>query len=1271
MELGVLGPFRVRVDGHDVALGGHRQGALLAILALRVNEVVSTDRLVDELWAESPPATALHTIQVFVSRLRSALGPAGERLITRSPGYLLELGADETDAARCEHLYDAARSALNVGDPDRAAALLRDARALWRGPPLAEFTYEPFAQATIARLEELRVSCREEAVEAELALGRHAEVVSELEALVREHPLRERPRGQLMLALYRCGRQADALEAYQQARRLMVDELGVEPSPVLRELEHRILDQDESLMLGSRPLPSDSPEPSPPAVLGTDSEDAASAPGGTEEPGPGVMRRRTATLLAVRMSTKRHADPEQARRIIAGAREEVQRIVARHGGIFVAGLGRDVVAIFGFPLTNEDDAVRALRAAQELHARPLSATGDMKDVTLSVGLDTGEVVAETPNDVFGDPLDRAIALAAMAADAGVLLSDATRRLAADAAVAESMSDGTTWRLLEMVTEPAALNDRFAAPMRGREAELALACGIFERTSRDGVAHMLTVLGEAGIGKSRFAQELIDRLGAGVTVLAGRCLAYGDGVTYWPLREAFARLAGGESGDAIRGLLGGQADVEILVETVASCLGLTPAEAPPEQLPWAMRRLLEIIASGGPVLLVIEDAHWAESGLLELIDYLIDWLTAPVMILCLARPELLDERPRWGGGHERVSSVVLLPLGEDDARLLLEQQLGDRQLSAGEIAQIITTAEGNPLFVQQLLAIRDEDPLRNVDHPLPDTVEALLAARLDRLGPAERAFIERAAVIGREFWPAAVIDMLPAEARPSGRGHLGSLVRRGLIHPEASILDGEDQLRFHHILIRDVAYRSTPKVLRGELHERFADWVARRGDSYDEFVGYHLEQAYRYRAEVESVNDELLALGARAADRLASAGRRTLSRGDLEAAVNLLGAARGVFDSVGHKRPEVLLALGRALSRSGKFLDADEVLQEALNEATETNSEATSARALVELSYSRIHVDPSASVEEMQSVAERAIEVFERLGDEAGLSRAWLHMALGHWIRSDCTAMEAALERALEHAERSGERGDRSQILSDLARTTVMGPLEVEQGIERCRFVLSRAEGDVAATAFAEAMRAVLEAMGARFDDARVRWTRSKARLAEMGLTVSVAVIQMYYGFIELLAGEPERAVPEVGEACATFERIGSRGHLSSAAGLAARLAYASGSYDECERFCQISRDAAHHDDLVSQVLWRSTYAKLLARGGGTAAAEEMIDGAVARADETDFLMLQGDARADRAEVLQLLDRPEEAATALEQAGQRYLRKGIRVAVAAPVAPRRP
>jgi DNA-binding SARP family transcriptional activator len=248
VTFGILGPFEVCIDGdRSVALGGRRQRALLAILVLHANEVVSIDSLVDLLWGDRPPATAVHTIRVFVSHLRPLLGSARERLRTRSPGYLLEIGADELDAARCERLYAEARSALLAGQPARARALLREALSLWRGPPLAEFTYEVFAQAAIARLGELRMSCREEMTEAELALGQHADLVAELEALVREEPLRERPRSQLMLALYRCGRQADALDAYRQARRTLVEELGVEPSPTLRELEHAILRHDESL----------------------------------------------------------------------------------------------------------------------------------------------------------------------------------------------------------------------------------------------------------------------------------------------------------------------------------------------------------------------------------------------------------------------------------------------------------------------------------------------------------------------------------------------------------------------------------------------------------------------------------------------------------------------------------------------------------------------------------------------------------------------------------------------------------------------------------------------------------------------------------------------------------------------------------------------------------------------------------------------------------------------------------------------------------------
>jgi DNA-binding SARP family transcriptional activator len=248
IDFRILGPLEVWDDDRPLPLGGAKQRALLALLLLRANQVLSRDRLIDELWAERPPETATTALQVYVSQLRKALASGGgdgrQRLATRAGGYLLALAPDELDAARFERLLAEARESLTDGDPAQAAACLREALALWRGPALADFAYEPFAQAEIARLEELRLACLEERIEADLALGRQADLVGELEGLVVQQPLRERLRGQLMLALYRSGRQAEALEAYQEGRRALVDELGIEPSPALQRLEKAILVQD-------------------------------------------------------------------------------------------------------------------------------------------------------------------------------------------------------------------------------------------------------------------------------------------------------------------------------------------------------------------------------------------------------------------------------------------------------------------------------------------------------------------------------------------------------------------------------------------------------------------------------------------------------------------------------------------------------------------------------------------------------------------------------------------------------------------------------------------------------------------------------------------------------------------------------------------------------------------------------------------------------------------------------------------------------------------
>ena len=1252
MALGILGPLEVRLEGGEpVALGGHRQRALLAILILHANEVVSTDRLIDQLWGEHPPATAVHTVRVFVSRLRRALGPAGARLVTRPPGYVIEVGVDEVDADRSERLFASARAALADGKPREADALLRDAEPLWRGPPLADFTYEPFAQAMIARLEEVRVSSRELLIEAQLALGRHSDVVAELEALVREHPFRERPRGQLMLALYRSGRQADALDAFQQARRTLVEELAVEPSEDLRELEQAILRQDPWL---AAPLPP-AAGPAPEGVPAPDGEEAP--PAAADGAGAAAFAstfRKTATVLVIRLAAAGATDPERARSLIAAARADVERVVAQHGGMFVPGLAGEVVGIFGVPVTKEDDALRAVRAAHELRAAV--ATIESGDLTVRIGLDTGEVVADAPNDVFGEPLGEAVAFALVAANGDVLLSDATRRLAAEAIRIEPALDGAAWRLVDLIDEAPGIR-RSATPMVSREQELSAAQATFALAVASGEPRVLTVVGDAGIGKSRLAAELVHQLGDQATVLSGHCLSYGEGAAFWPIREALAEASRGDTRDAVRALLDDADDAELVADVVSAALGLAPGETAGEQVPWAFRRLLEQLARQRPVVLVIEDAHWAEAPLLDLVDYLVEWLTAPVLILCLGRPELLELRPAWGGGRVRVSSLVLAPLDDEASSLLLAHQLGERSLSIAERARILQAAEGNPLFVEQLLAMAAENPWWDHERDIPATVQSLLAARLDRLGPGERAFIERAAVIGREFWPGAVLELLPDAARPSAAQHLRTLVRRGLIQPDRSSLAGEDQLRFHHILIRDVAYRSTPKALRSELHEQFAGWVSQRGEGFDEFLGFHLEQAVQYRRELGHPDDDTRPLASRAGEHLAIAGRRSLSRGDPNAGARLLARSADQFEFSGERRPDVLLELGSALSESGDFRGAEGVLQTSLEQARAAGAESTSARVLIELSYQRALVDPTAGVDGMLDVAHRAIEVFERERDDGGLARAWMHVAEVHWTRSRCAEMEEVLERALKHAERAGERRQRSRILGDLARATVIGPRSVGDGIARCNRILERADDDVPLRAVAETMLAVLEAMSGRFDDARERWQSSMGRLEDVGLSVTVAILQMYRVFVELLAGTPGRAVPSVTEAYAVLERTGERRRLATTAALLGRLLYAQGSFEESDRYSRIAEEGASRDDVVTQVLWRGTRGKLLARGGEPGAADELVSSAVAMAAETDFLMLHGDVLCDRAEVLAATGAPEPAAADLERAIALYERKG--------------
>ena len=1108
------------------------------------------------------------------------------------------------------------------------------------------------------RLEEFRLNAREELIEAQLAIGRHSQVIYILRRWCTNSRFVSVPGVSSMLALYRCGRQAEALECFQRARRVLVEELGIEPGDTLRALEQAILRQDPELQA-----------PLPPAggahEQAHDGEAAATRPepalrDGVEEDAPSAgTLRKPATVLVARVSPRDRADPEIALTLVASARS-AEDVISRHGGSFVAGLGGEWVWVFGLPVVKEDDALRAVRAAADLRSELCGRRQPERcPLSLRIGVATGELVAEGANDVFGEPLSKGVTLTQIAGDGDILLTDSTHALVAGAVRTEPAGGERTCRLVALDELPALRLDS-AGTIVGRESELAAARAAFERARAGEEAHLLCVLGEAGIGKSRLAQELSDQLAQEALVLRGRCLSYGDGISFWPLREALTDVAGGESRAAIHSLIARSDHSEIVAGIVAGALGLAVSEDVGDQVPWAFRRVFEALAAERPLVLVLEDMHWAAPTLLELIDYLVDWLRAPVLLLCLARPELLEMRPGWGGGQPHISSLLLSRLNDGDARTLLDRRLGEHRLTAQQGERIIRTAEGNPLFVEQLLQASTESPWVDHEPPIPDRIQILLSARLDRLGPGERAFIARAATIGREFWPSAVVDLMPAEARRFADKHLRSLVRRGLIHPDRSTLAGEEQMRFHHILMCEVAYGSTAKALRAELHERFGDWLASRGGQFDEFVAYHLEQAYRYRIELGDSDGGAALLAVRAARSYAAAGRRTFSRGDVNGAVKLLRTSVALLDAGGEVHADVLIELGSALSESGDFQEAREVLHRALEHAHRSADERLAARASIAISYWHSRARPTGSVSDMRRVAETAIAVFERAGDHDGLSRAWHHVAWLNWVQSRCAEMESALERASEHADRAGSRRGRSQLLVDRARAAVFGPRAVADGLQQCRSLLAQAEGDVAATASIEAMLAVLQAMDGQAVAARLTWRRSKQCLQDLGLTFAVAVAQMFYAFVELYAGHSPSAEPEVADALAIFERCGDQARVSTAAALLACLLCAQGRWAEARQYSDLSRRTASDDDMVSQIIWRGAYARAIVHAGELAESRRIADSAVELALRTDFPMLQAGALGDRAEVLDQLGAPIEAARDRARAVELCARKGIRL-----------
>ena len=1029
-EFRILGPLEVSDGDRLLRLSGARQKALLALLLLHANEVVSSDRLIDELWGEEPPEKAANALQARVSQLRRALGRSGsEALVTRAPGYLLEVGPGELDAERFEQLAREGRRALAQGDAAGAAALLVAALALWRGPALADFAYEPFAQGEIARLEEARLAALEERLEADLALGRHGELAGELEALVTAHPVRERLRGQLMLALYRSGRQAEALEAYQETRRALVEELGIEPSPPLRELHAAILNQDAALELRIEAPAVPAPPPAPPAR-------ALVAP--SEE-------RKVVTLLFADLvgSTELggRQDPERTRARLERFYEATAAEIEVAGGTVEKFVGDAVMAAFGAPAAQEDHAERALHAALAVHKRVEERFGDAR--ALRIGVDTGEVVLgrarEGSSFVTGDAVNVAARLERAAEPGEVLVGERTVAAVRGAfefaerkiVGAKGKPDGLACRRLVRALSLA--RPRGVGGLRrafvGRESELDLLRATYRRLFGERESHLVTIMGDAGVGKTRLVRELWELLGSESPEplrRTGRCLPYGRGITYWPLGEVLKEHLGileSDPPETVRRRLG---DREILGLT----LGLDVAGdrhplAAREQLHEAWVGWLEELIGERPAVVLVEDLHWAEEPLLDLLERLLRDVQGPLLLLATARPELLDRRPAWGGGRRNATTLWLEPLPRDEAARLLDALVG-AELPPSVRELVLERAEGNPFFVEELIGtLIDQGVLERAnggwvagelpaDFAVPDSVQAVLASRIDLLAPVEKAALQAASVIGRIFWAGPVRELLEG-AEPD----FAALEERDFIRRRSgSSLAGEREFAIKHALTREVAYASLPRARRARLHAAFAEWLERGGEGRDEtapFLAHHYAEAVRPEdVDLAWADDEAQyeKLREKAVVWLRRAAELAIGRYAIDEALAVLHRAVELERSE-PAQAELWLTIGQtnALKYDGEALHTAMEKAIALSTDPRLRVEACSELAyLTATKYGMWTRRPDAQL--VEGWIERALELTD--GKE-GLERVMALVAKACWDPSQ----ESAAQEAVEIAERLG------------------------------------------------------------------------------------------------------------------------------------------------------------------------------------------------------------------------------------------------------------